>query len=297
MNNKNKGIIFITLSALSFSFMSLFIQLSGDLPSIQKAFFRNIVAVFVALIIIKREKSGFKFKKENLKFFLLRSIAGLGGVVLNFYAIDNMLLSDATIILKLSPFFVILFSFFFLKEKIKLWQGLSIVVAFIGSVFIINPDLIIGLFTGNIGTSMNSFDFPALVALAGAMCAGIAYTTIRKLTSLGERSSFIVFFFSMFSTIALLPFFIFDYHPMTLIQFFYLIGAGVSAGFGQITVTMAYANAPGKDISIYDYSQIIFSAILGMIIFQQFPEAISLIGYFIIMSAAIFMFLKGKKEK
>ena len=64
MNSRYKGIFFITLSALSFAFMNAFVRLSGDLPSVQKSFFRNLVAFFIALIMIIRSKDGFKSKKE-----------------------------------------------------------------------------------------------------------------------------------------------------------------------------------------------------------------------------------------
>ena len=67
MNSRYKGIFFITLSALSFAFMNAFVRLSGDLPSVQKSFFRNLVAFFIALIMIIRSKDGFKIEKGNLK--------------------------------------------------------------------------------------------------------------------------------------------------------------------------------------------------------------------------------------
>lgn len=43
--NKNLGILFIVLSAFSFAWMSTFVRLAGDLPSVEKSFFRNLVAV------------------------------------------------------------------------------------------------------------------------------------------------------------------------------------------------------------------------------------------------------------
>jgi drug/metabolite transporter (DMT)-like permease len=94
-------------------------------------------------------------------------------------------------------------------------------------------------------------------------------------------------FFSVFSCIVSMPFMIFDYHPMTKMQFLYLILAGASAAGGQLTVTKAYTKAPAKDISIYDYSQVIFAAILGFIFLGQVPDIYSVIGYIIIIGAAV----------
>ena len=63
MNSRYKGIFFITLSALSFAFMNAFVRLSGDLPSVQKSFFRNMVAFFIALVMILRSRDGLRLKR------------------------------------------------------------------------------------------------------------------------------------------------------------------------------------------------------------------------------------------
>ncbi len=295
MTNKNKGIFFIILSALGFAFMSLFVKLSGDIPSMQKSFFRNLVSLVFAFYIIKKSKIGFSFKKENLLLLILRATFGTLGIIFNYYAIENLILSDATMLNKLAPFFVIIFSFFILKEKIKLWQAISILIAFLGSLFIINPNLIIGLLSNNIPkTSLNSL--PALIGVLGAMCAGMAYTMVRFLSLRGEKGPFIVFFFSCFSCLAILPFVIFNFSPMSIKQLVYLLLAGLFASLGQFAITAAYANAPAKEISIFDYSQIIFSGILGYIVFNQKPDIYSFIGYIIICSVAIFMFFMNNKK-
>ena len=130
MNSRYKGIFFITLSALSFAFMNAFVRLSGDLPSVQKSFFRNLVAFFIALIMIIRSKDGFKIEKGNLKYMILRATFGTVGILCNFYAVDHLVLSDASMLNKMSPFFVIIFSFLLLKEKMSPAQALAVAGAF-----------------------------------------------------------------------------------------------------------------------------------------------------------------------
>ena len=71
----------------------------------------------------------------------------------------------------------------------------------------------------------------------------------------------------------------FNFSPMSIKQLIYLLFAGIFASLGQFAVTAAYANAPAKEISIFDYSKIIFSGILGYIVFNQKPDTYSLIGY------------------
>ena len=115
MSSRNKGICFIILSAFSFALMGACVRLAGDVPSIQKSFFRNLVAFFVALIMIVRSGDGFEIKKGNLGYMVLRATFGTLGILCNFYAVDHLLVSDASMLNKLSPFFVIIFSSLFLK--------------------------------------------------------------------------------------------------------------------------------------------------------------------------------------
>lgn len=280
-SNRIKGILCIITSACGFAVMSAFIKLSGDLPSFQKTFFRNLVAAVIALYLIIKHKGSLVGKKENRKILVLRSIFGTIGIVCNYYAVDRLVLSDANMLNKLSPFLVVIFCALFLKEKINLKQITMVSVAFIGALFIIKP-------------SFNVEVIPYLVGVLGAVGAALAYTCVRVL---GKKEDYytIVFFFSTFSLIAILPGFIAVYKPMTTIQVVYLLLAGISASIGQFGITLAYKFAPAKEISIYDYSGIICSAILGMVFFGEHPDTMSIIGYLIVFAAAFDMFLYNKK--
>lgn len=285
MNTKKyKGVIYIILSAFFFALMSMFIRLSGDIPSFQKAFFRNFVAMAISVITMIKHHEKPVIKSGNLIYLVMRSICGTVGIICNFYAIDNLNLSDASMLNKMSPFFAIIFSFILLKEKISPVQALIVTGAFIGSVFIVKP-------------SSEILSSPAsLAGLLGGMGAGTAYTFVRILGQKGENKSFIVLFFSAFSCLVFLPFLIFDYHDMTIKQLIFLILAGASAAGGQFSVTSAYCYAPAREISVYDYSQLIFATILGFFVFGQIPDKLSIIGYAIIISMAVIMFIYNNKK-
>ena len=281
ISDRNKGIMFIILSAFGFAIMSAFIKLSGDLPSFQKTFFRNLVSCIIAFLLILKHKESFFGKKENQKILILRSIFGTLGIILNYYAIDKLVLSDANMLNKLSPFFVIIFCAIFLKEKIKPNQAIAVGVAFVGALFIIKP-------------SFNFDMIPSTAGIMGAIFAAAAYTCLRVLGS-KEKFYTVVFYFSLFSTISILPFTIVVYKSMTVTQLIYLILAGVFASIGQFGITLAYKYAPAKEISIFDYSNIIFSAIISIVVFSAIPDVFSIIGYIIIFGASYYMFLYNKK--
>ena len=162
MNNRTKGVLCIIASAFCFSLMNMFVRLSGNLPTPQKSFFRNAVALVFAVVILLREGEGFHIGKGNLKYLLLRSGAGTLGILGNFYAVDHLAQSDASMLNKMSPFCVILFSYLILKEKLTRWQVLAVVAAFLGSLFVIKP------------TFSNLQLMPSLIGLLGGIGAGFA---------------------------------------------------------------------------------------------------------------------------
>lgn len=286
IKDKYKGIFYIILAAFGFAFMNLFVKLAGDLPAIEKSFFRNLVAVFFAFTVMKKEKIPFTIPKGTGKYIFFRSLFGTIGIFANFYAIGKLYIADASMLNKLSPFFAIIFSYFLLKEKIKLYQFACVLTAFVGALFILRPGF------DSVAT------FPAFIGLLGGMGAGLAYTNVRMATKQGARGPLIVFCFSVFSCVCAIPFIIFDHQPLTWWQLVSLLMAGLSATLGQFSITAAYTYAPASELSVYDYTQIVFAALLGMIFLGEVPDVINILGYLIICGAGIAMFLiRRKKEK
>jgi len=284
MSNKNKGIVFIVMEAFFFALMGTFVRLSGDLPVMEKAFFRNCVAMVIALaVLIKNKERWIPEEKSTYLPLFIRAAAGSVGIFCNFYAIDHLALADATMLNKLSPFFVIIFSFFVLAEKVSVVQVLVVIVAFVGSLFIIKP-----------GFSPNSF--ASVVGFTSAVGAGLAYSMVRLCSQRGAKKTQIVFFFSAFSSLLSVPYLVFSYHHMTSRQLMFLLLAGCAAAGGQFSVTAAYSYAPAKEISIYDYSQLIFAAIIGYFLFGNIPDVWSITGYIIICGASFVMFLYNNKK-
>lgn len=285
MKSKYKGIFFIILSAFFFALMALFIRIAGDIHFVQKAFFRNLIAFFFALAIMIKNKEKITIRRKYLPDLLMRAVAETIGIFCNFFAIEHLVLSDASMLNKMSPFFAILFSYLILKEKLNLRQGLIVFLAFIGSLFIVRP-------------TTKLFHNPAsIIGLIGGIAAGAAYTFVRRLGQNGENKSMIVLFFSGFSCLVTVPYLIFSFEPMTAKQLAALIGAGLSAAGGQFSITAAYFHAPAKEISVYDYSQLIFSMLLGFVFFGQIPEFMSIIGYAVIIASAVMMFIYNTRRK
>ena len=278
MKTKHQAILLMIASAFCFALMNACVRLAGDLPSIEKSFFRNLVAFFFALALMVKHRTPFRVEKGNWGWMLLRAAFGTLGIFCNFYAVDHLLLSDASMLNKMSPFFAVICSVFLLKEKLRLWQGILVCAAFAGSLLVIQPDF----------TSLGSL--PAFIGLLGGLSAGVAYTMVRKLGQRGQHGTSIVLFFSGFSCLVALPWLIFDFVPMSWVQLLWLLAAGLAAAGGQFTITAAYLRAPAREISVYDYSQILFASGLGFVLFGQIPDLWSVAGYAVIVGAAVALF-------
>lgn len=283
INKKYKGIMFITLAAFCFALMSTLVKCAGELPGIHKSFFRNIVAAVISFIVLSRKKIPIRPEKGSTRYLVMRSICGTSGIICNYYAIDHLMVPDASMLNKLSPFFVIIFSYFILKEKVKPYQVMCLVIAFIGALFVIKP-----------GASV--INIWALVGAFGGLSAGAAYTFVRILGKHKVEGSYIVWFFSTFSSLVAVPFMIFDPRAIPLRQLLLLLGAGLASCGGQFAITAAYSNSPAREISIFDYSQIIFATLFSFFILGEVPDRYSFIGYAIICLASFIMFTINKKN-
>ena len=282
MLKKNIGIVYIIISAFCFALMNLFVRMTGDgVPAIEKTFFRNFVALIVALGIMKKKHTSYKITGETLPGLLIRAGAGTVGMWCNYYALGKLDLADASMLNKLSPFFALLFSVIILKESLTVFQGGCVAMAFIGTMFIVKPG-----FFSMLGANSTA----GLIGALGGMGAGLAYTYVRRLGEQNVPGEFVVFFFSLFSTAAAIPYSVLFGNLPDLRELVLLIMAGISAAGGQFSITAAYMHSPAREISIYDYTQIIFATLLGLIILNEVPDIYSFAGYAIIIGASLLLF-------
>ncbi len=280
-----KGIFFIIVSAFGFSVMNLCVTLAGDLPTFQKALFRNAGAMIVSFFLFLKSGDKLDLKPSDLGLLLMRALFGSVGLFANFYALDHMMISDASMLNKLAPFFTLLLSAIFLKEKTSIKQYLFVALAFVGVLFIVKPTM---EFTQSMGAS--------IVGVIGGFGAGAAYACVRGLGKRGMPSSQIVLGFSVVSTLIAIPFVINNHVPMSIYQICLLSLAAIGATVGQFGITWAYKAAPSKEISIFDYFTVIFSALWGFIFLSQVPDLYSLFGYLIIFTSALLMFFYNKRH-
>lgn len=283
MEQKKKGIRYILFAAFFFASMNLFVKAAGDLPVWQKCFFRNLVAGFIAIGTLIKKKEKITVTRENRWPLLLRCVGGTLGILCNFYAIGKMNIADASMLNKLSPFFAILLSVFVLKERPNKKEMTAVLLAFTGALFVVKP-------------SFQMDCIPAVFGVLGGLGAGLAYTCVRKMSKNGMKGDVIVFCFAVFSCVSVIPGMLLTYEPMTTKQLACLLLAGACAAGGQFSITAAYFHSPAKEISVFDYTQVIFAAILSLIFFRDLPDVWSFVGYAIIIGTAVWKWNVNRKE-
>ncbi|XMB85767.1 DMT family transporter [Mycoplasmatota bacterium WC44] len=275
MSNYAKGVILILLSSLFFTINATAVKLLTNFPLYEKIFVRNFLGMLFILPIILKDKSSLKVNKSSFYKLILRCVIGFLGLATYYYAIDNMVLADATILNKLNAFFVMIFSFIFLSEKLKKYQVIAILFAFVGAAFVIKP-------------TFDSSVVPSMFALISAAFAGGAYTVIRGLSG-KVKPVVIVFYFSTFTSLASIILLIgTEIVIPNFKESLLLILMGVSATIAQVLMTSAYKYAEASRISIYNYSSIVFAIISTFILFSDVPDMYSLIGALIIISSGVY---------
>ena len=282
MSNKTKAVFCMLISALGFTFMSVTVKYVTGIPLFEKVFFRNLISLVVAFSMLKKSSAPMFGRRENQLALLARSSFGLAGVVLNFYAIANLTLADSSMLGKLSPIFVTIMACIFLKEKIDSKQILSIIVTFLGALLVIKPEFSLEM-------------LPSLAGILSAAASGVAYTLLRYLKD-KESPDTIIFYFSLISVVFTAPFALAEYVQPTFIQLGLLLATGVFASVGQFGITYAYKYAKATEVSIYNYSAIVFGIILGFIFFGEIPDTLSLLGGAIIIAVAFYIFKHNQKK-
>jgi len=268
-----RAALWLVFSAFGFALMGAAVKLAGPLPLPQKVFFRNLVTLIITAGAAWRLRENPLSRARHKGLLVARSVTGLAGVFLYFYALDHLPLADAAILAKLSPFFVMVFAGLLLREGLAPWTPPLLAGAFVGAALVVKPGFHFAL-------------GPALAGLGSAVVSGLAYTLVRGLKG-REPAHRIIFWFSLISTAVTLPLMLAAYVPPTPRQWLALAGTGVFAAAGQFGLTYGYQSGKASRVSLYDYTLILWSLGLDLLLWGVRPDALSLAGGALIVTMAV----------
>ncbi|WP_397400998.1 DMT family transporter [Phenylobacterium sp.] len=249
---------------------------SRGIPVFEIILFRNLFA-FIPLGLYIWRTTGFEVLKTRRPLgHLTRSVVGLTGMVCGFSAVQHLPLTEATALQFTSPLFMTALSALLLREAVGRHRWAAVVVGFIGVLIMANP------IPGHLNVPGVTLGILSALGAAGAMVA------IRQIADT-ERGPTIVFYFTVGGVVLGLAGSAFHWvtpDPLTMAM---LVLAGLVGGVGQLLLTEALRNAPVGVIAPFDYTQLVWAAGLGLVIWGELPHPLTLVGAVIVAGSGVYI--------
>ena len=265
--------------------------LGNEYTVFQLAVFRNIAGVIPLFILILFTKEYLSvFKNLNNKFIFLSFLRGLGFLSMNifiFISVINLEFATAMVLTFSSPFFIVILSIIFLKDKVGIYRWSAIFIGFFGVVLIMQP-------TSDI---FNFYSiFPILTAIAWAFTV-----IILKFIPDGHSTAKIQLYTLTFNVIGgVILFLITTGHSdiKNIQDFFLMTLTGILGGTAAILFIYSYRLISASKMASFEYFGIPSSFLLGWLFFNEAPWEQLFPGVFVIVFAgAIIIWIDKVKEK
>ena len=275
------GYVFIAISALSYSFMSIFVKLAGEeLATIQIVFVRGVLTLlFTYIILIKKNIPPLG---NNRKVLIIRGLVGSIALFFVYDSLQRFSLPEATVIQYLYPIFTALFAGMIISEQITKKIYLSIIFGLLGVYIILD-------FPFSKIEAVPQLDI--IIALSGAGLTGFSYVMVKKASNLQESPYVIMFYFPLLTVPLSVFFLIGNWETPSILMWIYLIFIGITSQIGQIFLTFGYELLPASRAAMTSYLQVPFSVTAGIIIFNDIITVNFIFGTIIILST-ILMIIK-----
>ncbi|MRI33830.1 EamA family transporter [Endozoicomonas sp. OPT23] len=279
-NSLPAGVRFMLLSALGFSLMTACVKLlsNQNIPVMEIVAARALVSLLLSYIDVKRK--GISIWGNNKPLLVGRGVAGALALMCVYYAVSTLPLAEATLLQYLHPVFTAFLALLFLKEHIQKSTLACIIFSLCGLVLMVQPDALFG------GESLLPI-FSVGIALAGAFGSAVAYVIVRKLSSQKEDSSVIIFYFPLIALPLSLLLLGDDFVVPNMETLFIMVLVGIFTQMGQIGLTRAMSTESAGKATAFSYVQVLFSVLLGWIIFSEVPTLWTWVGGSLIMAGAL----------
>jgi len=278
------GVLWMMGSMASWASMAALARyLSEEIHVFEIVFFRSVFgALFLVPWVLKVGISG--LQTNRISMHLIRGLTGLAVIYLLFFAIAHAPLGEVAAIMSTRPMVASLAAILILNEVAHGRRWIATIVGFFGAIIIIRPGI------GPISDGA-IYAFVAVLFMA-------ALTIIMKSLARTEKPDTVVIWQMMvFTPCALIPA-LFVWQTPDTSQFFILILTGLFGTFTQRCLTRAYAKADATVIMPFDFTRLIFSALLGFILFQEFPNVWVWVGGIVILVGVLWLAkLEGRVVK
>ena len=286
MSKNHLGALYMIVSVLFFSFMDILIKVTDEYDVGQTMFFRAFFGLIPIYFLIPKEKITNFYKTKNFKLHFYRSFFGTIAMAAIFIGLRNLQLAEVTALAFSAPLWVVIFSMFFLSERIRLKRWIAVGLGFVGTIIISKP----GFYNLNF-----YYIYPII------FCIGFAGVSIliRKLTLAGEPVWLIAFYFSLFSGLGgLITLPLGRWIMPNTYDFILLILIGLLGSVANLLLTQSYKLAEVTLTTPLKYLSLVFAIIFGFYFFKEIPTIYTLSGAgLIVVSSAIIFFRESELKK
>ena len=276
-----KGIKFLIGSGLAFSLMSFCVKTIGEkIPVPELVLARASISLIITrLLLLKHNINPWGYQKGLL---LVRGLLGTVALFCIFKALTILPIATATVIQYIYPTFTVICAYFILKEYIYKRIIFSIIIGWFGIILVTQAE-----FTNN--SNFIETLVAISIAILGALMTSLAYICVRKLSE-KENPLVIIYYFPLVSIPLSLPFLINDFVLPTGTDCIWILGIGLFTQIGQLCITEGLRLIPAGQATSLNYSQVIFSSIGGVVLFQEaLTSEIFLGGICVLISTIISM--------
>jgi drug/metabolite transporter (DMT)-like permease len=246
-------------------------------------FFRNFFAFFPILGYILATQGLGVLKTKRPVGHIVRATIGIVGMMCGFAALARIPLSEFTAIAFASPLFITALSAPVLGERVGPHRWTAVVIGFLGVLVMVKPD------------PVHLVGLGALLAVGQALGTAGAMLAIRQLGGT-EPGATIVFYFTLAATCVggVLTPFVWTQPDGELLVL--LILTGLAGGLGQLLLTQAFKIAPAALIAPFEYVSLLWTGLLGYLIWQEMPTAATIVGGLIVIASGLYLLWRETRK-
>ena len=245
---------------------------SAGLPGEVLVFFRNLFGALMLLPLLRLGGVGLRTPVFHLH--LLRALFGVGALYGYFYVLARIPLGEAVLLTFSAPLFIPFLARLALGEPIGTRAVGAAGLGFVGLLLILKPGT--GLFRPEV-----------LIGVLSGTCAAAAMVCVRQLGRHREPATRVVFYFAVLgSLVSALPL-PWTWRTPEPAAWPVLVAIGALASAGQYLLTRGYACAPAGQVGPFSYFSVLFSTLLGWLLWNELPDALSGVGALLVIAAGV----------
>jgi drug/metabolite transporter (DMT)-like permease len=273
-----RAIASVIAAAATFAVAAALVKwIAPAIPTIQIVFFRSVVSLIALSPMIRREGGLKVLATRRPGWHVLRTLAGFGGMFTAFYGYARLPLAEVTALGFTMPLFLTALSIPLLGEKVGIRRWSAVIIGFLGVLMILRP----GAGAVPLG--------PAMIVVSGAVCWAVAMIAIRRMGEVGESSVVIVAWFSIGGTLLAGTLTVFVWVTPDPLQLAVLVGIGLVSTLAQLLMTEAYRRGEASIVAPFEYTGILWTTLIGLVIWDEQPAATMLAGVVMLIASGLYI--------